>query len=469
MFPPRSLFVRIFLWFWLAITLVAVAFLGLTLTAESGPFFALWRRETGDALFLTGRTALFLYEREGEGALRDFVKRAERPPYMRLLFFDDRMAELTGRSSGAAADLALLCLVNRRMELQLRPRTFIVAQPLTGSDGRPFVVVREVSRGVADLMLNGFRALGAKLLLAILVAGGLCYALTRHLTGPLFKLQAAARQLASGDLSVRVGEAAGHRGDEIAHLAQDFDLMAERIEVLLTSQRRLLRDISHELRSPLARLHVALELARKQMDSGAQAMLDRIEREAGRLNNLIGQLLTLERLESGAQELPSEEVDLAALLHEVAEDARFEAQNRGVSVRVAGVVPCTVRGGSELLRSAVENVVRNALRYTKDGTTVEIMHRRLEGSDREGDLAVIETRDHGPGVPEEALGHLFKPFYRVAEDRGRSSGGTGVGLAITDRAVRLHGGSVSARNAPDGGLVVEIRLPVVPYATVSSC
>jgi signal transduction histidine kinase len=253
---------------------------------------------------------------------------------------------------------------------------------------------------------------------------------------------------------VRVAPAVGRRRDELADLARDFDRMAERIEALMTSERRLLRDVSHELRSPLARLHVALGLARQQAGDDQWA-LDRIEREAERLNALIGQLLMLARLESGALEPAREPVDLAAIVRDVAEDADFEVRSGRRAVRVTAMRECAAIGAPDLLRSAVENIVRNAVRHTREGTAVEVA-MRADAPDR----VVIAVRDHGSGVPDELLPHIFQPFYRLGAARDRHTGGVGLGLTIADRTIRLHGGTVRAANAPGGGLVVEVTLPV---------
>jgi two-component system sensor histidine kinase CpxA len=208
----------------------------------------------------------------------------------------------------------------------------------------------------------------------------------------------------------------------------------------------------------LARFNVALGLARQHCPRDADSYFDRIERDAERLNELIGELLTLSLLESGTEQLIREPLALDALVAKVAQDAEFEAESRGKHLAVIACDAMEVEGNGELLRRALENVVRNAVRYTREGQAVEIALRRVQ----EGGTshALISVRDHGPGVPEEALTKLFLPFYRVAEARDRQSGGTGIGLAITDRAVRLHSGSVVARNATDGGLLIEIRLPV---------
>jgi two-component system sensor histidine kinase CpxA len=302
------------------------------------------------------------------------------------------------------------------------------------------------------------RFLSLRLLAIFMVSSIFCYWLAWYLSAPVRKLRAATRQLASGDLKTRVGPNLGGRKDELADLGHDFDLMTERIESLIAARNRLLRDVSHELCSPLTRLNVALELARRRSGREAEESLDRIERESERLNKLIGQLRTLTLMESSAENIDKKTFDLSRLVKGISDDADFEARSRNRSVKAELNENIIVDGSEELLRRAIENVVRNAIRYTDEGTKVEIsLQRRLLNGEQ---FAVLKIRDHGPGVPEDALANLFTPFYRVAESRDLQSGGMGIGLAITDRAARLHGGSVTASNAPEGGLVVEMDLPV---------
>jgi signal transduction histidine kinase len=281
--------------------------------------------------------------------------------------------------------------------------------------------------------------------------------LARYIVSPVVKLRAVTRQLTEGDLSARVGPLMGNRHDELADMGRDFDAMAARIEALLGAQARLLRDISHELRSPLARLGVALDLLRKRTPPEAETHLSRIEREAARLNEMIGQLLSLSRWETGADGARARRVDLAALVREVSEDADFEARSQNRSVEISECDACETKGTPALLRSAFENVVRNAVRHTPEGTSVKVS---LSCAD-DASEALLRVRDEGPGVPVESLKEIFRPFYRVDDSRTRETGGVGLGLAITERAVRLHGGAVSAANVNGGGFAVEIRLPLV--------
>jgi signal transduction histidine kinase len=290
-------------------------------------------------------------------------------------------------------------------------------------------------------------------LLVFTLAGGIfCYFISRYLTKPLHLLGNAAANIAEGRLETRVDPSLRNRRDEIADLARNFDRMAERIEALITGQRRLLGDVSHELRSPLSRLMVALSLV--QQGGPAEEIAENLERiglEARRLDTLIGQLLTLTRIDSGVDRGSPASFDLTNLVLEVASDGDFEARARGRSVVVTRADSCTAKGFEELLRSAVENVVRNAVRYTREGTAVQLSLECVEGR------ATLRVRDNGPGVPENLLTEIFLPFRRVS-----NGDGAGLGLAIAQRAVQVHRGTIRAMNAPDGGLVIEIALTIEP-------
>jgi signal transduction histidine kinase len=300
-----------------------------------------------------------------------------------------------------------------------------------------------------------------------LIAGGIfSWVMSRHLTKPLDRLGRAAASIAEGHLDTRVDPALKKRRDEIAELARNFDRMAERIEALVTGQRRLLGDVSHELRSPLARLIVALGLVRQGPAGEAAENLERIGVEARRLDTLIGQLLTLTRIDNGAHRGSAVRFDLTNLVQEVASDADFEARSQGRRVAITQADACTIEGFEELLRSAVENVVRNAVRYTAEGTAVEIALRCAP-------QIRLSVRDHGPGVPESMLAEIFLPFRRVTmRDNGMDNhDGAGLGLAIAQRAVNVHGGTVRAMNAVEGGgLIVEIVLgPSYRVVSVAAC
>jgi len=298
-----------------------------------------------------------------------------------------------------------------------------------------------------------------QLVLLSVLAAVVSLLLARWLGAPIRALRAATERLAAGPSGVRVGPSIARTAEaEVRALAHDFDRMAERIEDLLESRERLLRDVSHELRSPLARLAVALELARETAGPDARSALDRIAKESERLEDLVAHVLAMAKLDH-ASSVPDRtaRVPLHDLLAEIHGDAAFEAKSRGRDVALTRVDPVEVRGSEEILRQAIENVVRNAVRWTAEGTSVEVSLVEVPGDSR---TARLEVRDHGPGVPAGALEGIFRPFARVDPSRERASGGAGLGLAITERAVRLHGGRARAGNADDGGLVVTIELPV---------
>ncbi len=296
----------------------------------------------------------------------------------------------------------------------------------------------------------------ATLAIALVVSTVICFFLTKYLVGPIDRLRQATREMAAGDMSVRMLPQMKGRQDDLALLAVDFDTMAERVESLLESKQQLLRDVSHELRSPLTRLQLALTLARRE-DGGMERQLARIEREADRLEQLIARVLKLARLERPSSALQGIPVDVGKLLETIGQDVAIEAEARGCTVSVQADPELEIAGDPEVLRSAFENVIRNAVRYGPSGSTVAVKAGRREGIE-------VTVRDHGPGVPEKDLELIFEPFYRVDAARDRAVGGEGLGLAIAARAIAVHGGSIEAHNAPDGGLEVAMRLPALQRA-----
>ena len=467
----RTQFVKIFLWFWLAITLASIAnfILAITLPSSPGATFrrnlAEERRQMlGQVLSIYSRSVSRLPEQPVDG-LHDQANRRMAPSTeIRTCLFSNDGGRLLdgGPVSQPLREAATRAALSRAAETVSMDGYLAMAMPVVGPSGGRYVAAAgmPVIPHWAQLhWLAITRLHSLRLAVSLLIGGIVCYILAWRLTAPIRRLRGAAQRLASGELSARVGISPQKQGDEVADLGRDLDRMAERIESLVEAQKRLLRDISHELRSPLARLNVALGLVRRHDSPAREGYLDRIETEAERLNELIGQLLTLTVLESGSEQLPRETVDLTGLVGEVAADAGFEAKGRNRRVCITAREALKVSGNREMLRRALENVVRNALRYTNEGTSVEIALRALQ--DDGGSCAVLSVRDHGPGVPEAALADLFRPFYRVADARDRQSGGTGIGLAIVERALHLHSGTVTASNAPDGGLLVEIRMPLL--------
>ncbi|MCB9623118.1 MAG: HAMP domain-containing protein [Sandaracinus sp.] len=441
----RGLFLRIFVSFWLAILVIATG--SYVLFELQGPSKGYERRRGFYDEVQRGEAELaftLLRERGVEAAEARLVDLYERSGIAIHLVQDGRIVASPMEPGGLVQRAAVAELGDERVELE-SGRLAAVVLPL---EGGARAVARRERRSPMERFLGSPSVVPFRILLIALVGGFVAYWLARYLSRPLRQLREATHRISAGDLEVRVRSQLAGATEEVSSLGDDFDRMTERIAGLLESQRRLLRDVSHELRSPLARLGVALELARKSAEPGPH--LDRIEREAGRLDELIGQILALSRLES--DERGREPVDLAALLETVVHDVDYEAKGSGREVTFVSAPEGSLQGRAEVLRAAIENVVRNAVRFTPEGTAVEV------SASEDADGFVVRVRDHGPGVPEAELDAIFRPFYRVSTARERASGGTGVGLAITERAARMHGGSASARNAEGGGLEVRIRL-----------
>jgi two-component system, OmpR family, sensor histidine kinase CpxA len=452
----KSLFLKIFLSFWVAQALFLV--LAIVVTLAFRPRTSSWEGLLSVAL----NDSVTAYEQGGNRALRDYLENLEKTQHVRGFLFNENMEEISHRG---APDWAVRVATGGP---RVPHEGFIFPAPppvlrdtRASSDGlHNYTLVLSPPPG--PRLFLGPRGLPIPgLIIAVISSGLVCYLLAWLLTLPIVRLRAATRQLAAGDLAARAGAPNVRRRDEVAGLMRDFDGMAERLENLVKAQSRLLNDISHELRSPLARLNVALGLARQRSNVESAAMLDRIELEASRLNELIRRILTLARLEDGEQIVPETPVLLDQVVLSVAEDAEFEAQARHCHVH--SEIPegsWEVRGDASLLHSAIENVVRNAIRYTREGSTVQVHLERI--GTLAGEEAVVRVTDCGSGVPPDALEKLFQPFYRLDDARGRQTGGVGLGLAITERAVRFHGGRVAARNRAEGGLMVEIHLPLLP-------
>ena len=472
----RSLFLKIFLWFGLAVLLISLPLALTFLIGESE--FSDQHDKTMDSTFtpLLAQRAAELYEEHGAVAVSLYLSELKNSlPMHKAYFFAEDGKVLAGADVPAAATemLPKARLADIIQVTSIPNGNRLVAQRTSGPSGSRYVFVAEVfTPGPKNFLQDRPEIQALRFFFVILVAALVCYWLARYITRPIKELRIAAGKLASGNLAARVGVETVKRNDELGDLSRDFDHMAEQVESLIASQRRLTSDISHELRSPLARVSVALGLARRHATPEVTRALDRIERETERLNDMIGSLLKIARLESGVELENYEPIDLAAIIKEVAYDADFEARSRDRRVQVRKASTCQVNGNWELLRSAVENVVRNAVNHTAAGTEVEIFLNCEYGGKVPGyngssrDYAVVRVQDRGPGVPDDQLTSIFRPFYRVGDARERAAGGTGLGLAITERAVHIHKGQVSAQNRPDGGLSIELRFPLAAGANL---
>ncbi len=446
----RSLFLRIFLSFWVATLLVlsttaAVAWYRFKRDQAYSPDIQQLASEASNRLLVSGITSLHEWI---EDAQRRYPGRdiyVVRPDGEDIL-----QRPLPPNYRSYANRLMDAGFFGREPPPSGRDDPLLLTPLFTDRDGTVYTLMIGRSYPLSLFQASDVRVV--VLAFALVISGLVCWWLARYISKPLERLQTSARSLAAGNLEARVGEEFSCRRDELGVLARDFDAMAEHIRTLIASREDLLRAMSHELRSPLARLRVASGLARRpQADIVKQ--LDRIELEAERLDTLIGQMLQLSQLRAKPT-LPSEPIDVTTLVSEVVDDARLEASAGDKNVDWQAGESLWLNGDHDLLRSAIENVLRNAVRFTKPGSAVSVSLAREQRD------AVIVIEDRGPGVPESELEHIFEPFYRVAESRDRDSGGTGIGLAITARVVGVYRGQVRAENAEVGGLRVEIRLPL---------
>lgn len=471
----RSLFFKIFLWFWLGVAVLsATLVVSAAWTRSRSTDRERWRQRNELTLHLRAQRESELLDRQGAQSVASDLKTLEQRDSTKNYIFDENEREVLGQTISPEIQNVLSVLAQSpQSDPQLFGDGGIGGENVVSPDGRRYTFVTSfparpvVPRSLARFLFNDVGSEGILRFLGVLVvAGFFCYWLARHITRPIDKLRLAARQMANEQLDVRVDPEVLKREDELAELGRDFDRMAARINALITAQRRLLIDVSHEFRSPLARLNIALGLARQEANPETSEHLDRIELETNRLNELIGQLLMLARANSGIDLQRKKVFDLGILVQEVAADSDYEARSRNCAVKFEPHFECMVEGAPEMVRGAVENVVRNAVRHTAEGTDVEIALECPGGPVKS--CAVIQVRDHGPGVPTEELRKIFLPFHRVVDGLRPENDRTGLGLAITERTFQLYGGKVSASNAPEGGLIVTLELPAADSARTSA-
>jgi two-component system, OmpR family, sensor histidine kinase CpxA len=457
----RTLFLKIFFCFLVVIVLVGTS---LETSAILARFYEdRWQVTLHSIMPMEAEKSAKIYDTSGKEALQTYLDDLQSQKTVRFYFFDeegnllldrsapDAVRRIAGNKEGMARTAEQnLSAVNVRQGIAVRQAV--------GPSGKKYSLAFQQSPSqLVPLSETIGKHPYLRLLVITLLAVALCLGLTLHITRPLGKLRKAASDIADGRLKTRVKPAIGRRHDEIALLGDDFDRMAEQIDRLVTAQRNLLGDVSHELRSPLARLIVALSLLKQGAGDEAGEYQNRIGLEAERLDKLIGQLLTLTRIDSGVDSNLRETFDLANLAQEVAADGDFEARAQDRAVRFRAVESCAMSGVAELIRSAIENVVRNAVRHTAPGSTVEVTIERQSKATQT--FALLRVRDHGPGVPVEMLDEIFLPFHR-AQANGNGNRGAGLGLAIAERVVRMHNGTIQAYNAREGGLVIDIQLPL---------
>jgi two-component system sensor histidine kinase CpxA len=460
----RRLFWRIFAAFWVATVVVLVSFAWIATSnfeTEKIPGLGVTRLQAAMDDLLT-RTSREL-RHDGVESTKEWLRNASDFGPIGIYVFAPNGREMLGRDASEAVRAASQEVVD---EAKTLPDDGSLMPTHAGDRERARAIrVKDVGIYGSVAVLEGTflsrlisrrpRTFWLNIAAAMVVSAVSSLLLAWYVAAPLQQIRASTRRFAEGDLDARVGNLRVGRSAEMTSLASEFDEMATRIKSFIESHRRLVRDVSHELRSPLARMRVALELARDGDDAQLQASLDRIESESARLEAMLAQALELSRLET-QRRAAQDTVPLDQLLEDVITNADYEGAPRGRKVVLAECERQMITGSRDALYSAFENVIRNALAYTQDGTTVTV---RLARDPRSPNGALVTVRDHGPGVPAEELARIFEPFYRTDSARTRSSGGTGLGLAIARTAVERHGGHICAKNADGGGLEVTIKLP----------
>ena len=455
---PR-LFVKVFLWFWATVLLTGISVvLAFLWQAQSSQLHG--RESLRQTARYFGTATVLALEQGGDSSASHYLDELAREQHFRACLFDKTATLVAGTDCAALIEAASRVARGQAAQDATGHDWSAIAIVVKGSGGQSYIYASEPSPGSRTSWGPNPKGAVLRIGMALLVSGLVCYMLTRHLITPTLRLRSAAQQIAEGRFDIRAEIRLESRRDEFGDLVRDFNRMAARIENLISSQRQLLNDVSHELRSPLARINVALDLLRRH--AGEHPALHRMEIDLHRLNELIARLLTLAKLEDSSTLQHPARVDLSELVSSVAADAEFERQERGCRVDIIQAADLTVLGDPSLLRSAIENVLRNALRFTGEGAAVEVYLRAGVVSPATEALVII--RDHGPGVPEAELANIFRPFYRLVDSPGSKSTGTGLGLAIAERVVRFHKGSIQALNEPTGGLSVEMTFPREPHS-----
>ncbi|KTC66228.1 sensor histidine kinase CpxA [Legionella adelaidensis] len=450
----RSLYWKIFISFWLATILIIVTIAWLTSEIAQESSMPARERAFMDSY---ANAAVATYEAGHRQALTQWLEKTGLSRHMNLYLLTST-GEIIGNTHppDEVQNVAKYLVKGQLDEGIFKSGNLIVSHEILSTSGTFYRLAAVSEKPLAHFIQIPWAGLTLRLLVAIFISGLICYLLSMYLTQPLRSLQQAARAIATGNLKTRVGSFKGHHRDEIAELSDEFDSMAEEIETLVRSKERLLQDISHELRSPLARLQMALEIGRKKTQNKAVQEFDRMELECGRLNTLIGEILEYARLEKSTNAIHKTKVDMGQLLRQIIDDANYGYSPENLPVVAAELEPCILLVDERLIHRAIENIIRNAVRYSPSDEKVYVSLKQ----NKEKNEVYIDIEDRGPGVPEDQLIKIFSPFYRVDPSREKKTGGYGLGLAIAQQAVHLHQGNITAKNQAPRGLFVRISLPI---------
>ena len=449
----RSLYWKIFLSFWLASTLIIVS--TAWVTSELALKSAIPAREK---VFMDSyaNAAVTTYESGHAPALKKWLKHAGNVHNM-TLYLLTHSGQLIGNKP-APPEIRQIAHDHLHDTLNEGLLTFgniIISHEILSTSGGAYRLAAISNTPLSHFIQITWEGLTIRLLIAVFFSGLMCYLLSIYLTKPLRSLSLAAKSIATGQLNTRVGQFKGHYRDEIAELSHEFDRMAETIEEMIQSKERLLQDISHELRSPLARLQIAIELGRTKSNNMAIQEFSRMEEECIRLNSLIGEILDYARLNQALYPLKRTKVDVPKLIQHIVDDANFEFGQTKTRVQLKTINKCNLLVDEPLIHRAIENILRNALRYSPNKALVKIDVSLNSAKDN----LIIEIIDKGPGIPEDQIEKIFNPFYRVDTSRTKKTGGFGLGLSIAQQALQLHHGNIHIQNQKPHGLSVRLSIP----------
>ncbi len=451
----RSLYWKIFLTFWLATILIIVTTAWVTSEIAEKSSIPTQERAFMDSY---ANAAVVTFEAGQRLALIQWLEKTGLSKQMHMFLLTNRGDIIGNQNIPDLLRKISSNFIDGRLDSGIfKSGNLIVSHEILSTSGVAYRLAAVSEKPLSYFVQIHWAGLSARLLIAVIISGLICYLLSIYLTKPLRSLRLAAKSLGTGKLNTRVGHFAGHHKDEIAELSYEFDNMAEHLETLIHSKERLLQDISHELRSPLTRLQIAIELGRNKSNHLADKEFNRIESECFKLNTLIGEILEYARLDVSTSKLNKARISLPSLIDGIINDANYEFYEKKPRVIIGNTQPCRLMLDKRLIHRAIENIIRNALRYSPKGQVVMVSLYKIKSKNR----VFIDIEDNGPGVPNAQLIKIFNPFYRVDTARTKKTGGYGLGLAIAKQAIQLHSGEIHASNREQGGLLVRITLPIL--------
>lgn len=448
----RSLYWKIFVSFWLATILIIFTTAWITQQIVKSSSVPARERVFMDSY---ANAAVATFESGQKAALLQWLNKTGLSHHMTMFLLTNE-GEILGDHPVPVNVLKISqgLMKNRLDDGIIKSGNLIISHEILSTSGKAYRLAAITDKPLPHYIEIPWAGLAIRLIFATFISGLICYLLSIYLTQPLRALRMAATSLATGQLSTRVGHFLGHNNDEIAELSFEFNRMAEELETLVYSKERLLQDISHELRSPLTRLQVALELGRNKTQQLAEVEFNRMGLECERLNDLISEILEFARLDTSQSKLKLERIELSELLNNIIQDANFEFKKTRVSIEIEQMDACELLIDKKLVHRAIENILRNALHYSPPDKPVSVSLIRKKYK------IILEIKDQGIGVPEDQLDKIYNPFYRVDTSREKRTGGYGLGLAIAAQAIKLHQGSILTKNRKKGGLLVRIILPL---------